>query len=189
MSTGISAVLVTLIATDASVLSSLFSSLMRFSISAVPGAASSCSTFLLFHRLPFGAGSNGVLQYVTVLVTTCLTLTLPGWPLVSALASLDSNEALQGAELSGVEIYGDAMVCAEPSTGEKGDCGMWSLRGVRADLSAGFMNCEGGIVTRGESGRALAVLAALVEDAELPMEALLAEDVVDSYDILRDSDG
>ena len=66
---------------------------------------------------------------------------------------------------------------------------MWSLRGVRADLSAGFMNCEGGIVTRGESGRALAVLAALVEDAELPMEALLAEDVVDSYDILRDSDG
>ena len=35
---------------------------------------SSTSIFLL---LPFGAGSSGVRQYVTVLVTTCLTLTLP----------------------------------------------------------------------------------------------------------------
>ena len=37
---------------------------------------SSTSIFLL---LPFGAGSSGVRQYVTVLVTTCLTLTLPAF--------------------------------------------------------------------------------------------------------------
>lgn len=87
-------------------------------------AVSSCSTFLLFQRFPLGAGSSGVRQYVTVLVTTCLTLTLPGGPCASGLASCDSNEALQGAALSGVETYGEATVCAEPSTGEKGDCGM-----------------------------------------------------------------
>ena len=81
------------------------------------------------------------------------------------------------------------MVCAEPSTGEKGDCGMCSLRGVRADLGAGFANCDGGIVTRGDSGRALAVLAALVEDAVLLMDEVLAVDVDDSYDTLRDKEG
>ena len=37
---------------------------------------SSTSIFLL---LPFGAGSSGVRQYVTVRVTTCLTLTLPAF--------------------------------------------------------------------------------------------------------------
>ena len=119
-----SADLVSIIASDTTALSSLLSSLMKPSISPVVEVVSSCSTFLLFHKFPFGAGSSGVLQYVTVLVTTCLTLTLPGWPLVSALASLVSKDALQGAELSGVETYGDAIVCAEPGTGEKGDCGM-----------------------------------------------------------------
>lgn len=46
-------------------------------------SASSISIFLL---LPLGAGSRGVRQYVTVLVTTCRTWTLPGGPL--ALASV-----------------------------------------------------------------------------------------------------
>jgi hypothetical protein len=42
------------------------------------------SSFLL---LPRGAGSSGVRQYVTVRVTTCRTLTLPGLPLTSGSAS------------------------------------------------------------------------------------------------------
>ena len=111
----------TFVASNVDVSSSLSSSLIRPSIKPV---ASSCSTFLLFHRFPFGAGSRGVRQYVTVRVTTCLTLTLPGWPLISALVSRDSNDALQGAELSGVDMYGEATVCAEPMAGENGDCGM-----------------------------------------------------------------
>ena len=66
-------------------------------------AASSCSILRRFQRLPFGAGSSGVRQYVTVRVTTCRTLILPGWLLRSGWGSFDSNEALQGVELRGVE--------------------------------------------------------------------------------------
>lgn len=120
--------------------SSCFSFLIGGSSDGSFVAVSSCSTFLLFHRLPLGAGSRGVLQYVTVLVTVWRTLTLPGWPFASVLTSRGSNEALHGAELSGVEIYGEATECAEPGTGEKGDWGMCSLRGVRADLGGGFAN-------------------------------------------------
>ena len=39
--------------------------------------------------------------------------------------------------------------------GEKGDCGMFSRRGVRevADRGAvGFANCDGGMMIRGDSG-------------------------------------
>ena len=122
--TSTSVVVGAVVASDAATSSSLSSSLIRSSIKPAAEAPSSCSTFLLFHNFPFGAGSSGVLQYVTVRVTTCLTLTLPGWPPVSALISRDSNDALQGAELSGVEMYGDAIVCAEPIAGENGDCGM-----------------------------------------------------------------
>ncbi|KAK1058421.1 hypothetical protein LTR74_013390 [Friedmanniomyces endolithicus] len=50
-------------------------------------AGSSCSIFLRFHKFPSGTASSGVRQYVTVLVTTCLTLTLPGLPLASVSTS------------------------------------------------------------------------------------------------------
>lgn len=62
------------------------------------------SSFLL---LPFGAGSRGVRQYVTVLVTTWRTLTLPGLPLISGSTFVGEKDALQGAALSGVEEYGE----------------------------------------------------------------------------------
>ena len=45
------------------------------------------------------------------------------------------------------------------------------------------------MVTRGDSGLALAVLAALVEDAVLLIEEVLAVDAVDSYETLRDKAG
>ena len=57
--------------------SSIFSCLISGSIDAsFEEPTSSTSIFLL---LPFGAGSSDVRQYVTVLVTTCLTLTLPAF--------------------------------------------------------------------------------------------------------------
>ena len=62
---------------------------------------SSTSSFLL---LPFGAGSRGVRQYVTVRVTTCRTLTLPGLSVAESGAySRGENDALHGAALSGVD--------------------------------------------------------------------------------------
>ena len=107
--------------------------------------------------------------------------------------SLDGgeNDALHGAALSGVEEY-DGTECADPIAGEYGDCGMRSRRGARADLGAGFANGEGGMITRGDSGR---VLAVLVEPVELTFEAALWVDEVvvveafESYEVLRDRAG
>jgi hypothetical protein len=43
----------------------------------------------VFLFLPLGAGSSAVLEYVTVLVTTCLTLILPpNLPLLSAASAV-----------------------------------------------------------------------------------------------------
>ena len=85
---------------------SSFSCLTGRSSHAVSLESSVISSFL---RLPLGAGSRGVRQYVTVRVTTCRTLTLPGWLVVadSAVYSRGEKDALQGAALSGVEEYGD----------------------------------------------------------------------------------
>lgn len=60
----------------------------------------SASIFLL---LPLGAGSSGVRQYVTVLVTTCRTLTRPGLPLISGSMLVGEKVALHGAALNGVD--------------------------------------------------------------------------------------
>ena len=68
--------------------------------SSADAASSSTSIFL---RLPLGAGSSGVRQYVTVRVTTCRTLTLPGLPLASTSTSRGEKDALQGAAERGVE--------------------------------------------------------------------------------------
>ena len=93
-----------------------FSSASARQSSRIEVRAVGASNFLL---LPRGAGSNGVRQYVTVLVTTWRTLTLPGLPFASGLASLGEYVALQGAALSGVPEYG--VECAELSAGVKGD--------------------------------------------------------------------
>lgn len=53
----------------------------------------------------------------------------------------------------GVLLYGDGTDCADASAGEKGDWGMCSRRGVRADRGAGLAKGEGGMMTRGDSGR------------------------------------
>lgn len=85
-------------------------------------SASSTSIFLL---LPFGAGSRGVRQYVTVRVTTCRTCTLPGGPLALAsglVKSRGEKDALHGAALMGVEEYGEGtewVERADPRAGEK----------------------------------------------------------------------
>ena len=84
----------------------------------VIGDSAGASSFLL---LPRGAGSKGVRQYVTVRVTTWRTLTFPGLPLISGSTSRGENEALHGAALSGVLVYGDGSVLAEPGAGENGD--------------------------------------------------------------------
>lgn len=133
---------------------------------------------------------------LTVLVTTCRTLTRPGCPLAS-VSTLRSYEALHGAALSGVGTKGDVAEwaeCAEPGTGENGDCGM-RRRGVRADLGAGFANGDGGMVTRGDSGLVLPVLAA--PDAPAVNVVLRSLDAVvvvltedaESRDELRDNGG
>lgn len=128
-------------------------------------SAASASSFRL---LPLGAGSRGVRQYVTVLVTTCRTLTRPGLPFVSGSTWVGEKVALHGAALSGVEVYGEEIDWAEPMAGENGDCGIWRRRGVRADLGAGLAKVEAGIAMRGDSGRVLvAVLALLEKDAAL----------------------
>lgn len=57
----------------------------------------------IFRRLPLGAGSSGVRQYVTVRVTTWRTLTLPGLPAASTSTSRGEKEALHGAAERGVE--------------------------------------------------------------------------------------
>jgi len=85
------------------VLSSFDSSLMEGSSDFDDlDVVSSLSIFLL---LPLGAGSRGVRQYVTVLVTTCRTLTLPDLPLASASVSRGEKDALHGAAESGVDEY------------------------------------------------------------------------------------
>lgn len=59
---------------------------------------------------------------MTVLVTTCRTLTLPGLSVASiAEYSRGENDALHGAALSGVDEYGDGTECAEPRPAENGD--------------------------------------------------------------------
>lgn len=57
--------------------SSIFSCLIGGSTE--PSCEELTSSTSIFLLLPFGAGSSGVRQYVTVLVTTCLTLTLPAF--------------------------------------------------------------------------------------------------------------
>lgn len=123
---------------------------------------SSTSSFLL---LPLGAGSNGVRQYVTVRVTTCRTWTLPGWPTTSRLDSRGENDALHGAALSGVHVYGDGTDWADLRAGENGDCGMRSRLGVRADLGAGFAKGDGGMMIRGDCGLEAPVDTALLREA------------------------
>jgi len=110
---------------------------------------------------------------VTVLVTTCLTVTLPGLPLASVSTSRGEKDALHGAALSGVDEYDDLVADGMPA--ENGDCGMWSLRGVRDERGAGTANDDGGMVTRGDSGRDLLRLEAVFEDTADC--ALLAEAV------------
>lgn len=61
---------------------------------------------------------------MTVRVTTWRTLTRPGFPLTSGSTEVGEKEALHGAALRGVDAYGDETECAEPGTGEKGDCGI-----------------------------------------------------------------
>lgn len=121
--------------------------------------SSSASIFLL---LPFGAGSRGIRQYVTVRVTTCRTCTFPDGPPISACGSCGENVALQGAALRGVELYGEGTDCADARAGEKGDCGICSRRGVRADLGAGFTKSDGAMMTRGDPGLLLDIEAALL---------------------------
>lgn len=50
---------------------------------------------------------------------------------------------------------------------------------MRADLGAGFANGDGGMMTRGDSGLVLAVLAVLVCDAALDVDETVVVDVVD----------
>ena len=85
---------------SSSILSSLMDGSSDDAFEVFNESISSTSSFLL---LPFGAGSSGVRQYVTVLVTTCRTLTLPGLPLISGSISRGENVALHGAALSGVD--------------------------------------------------------------------------------------
>ena len=114
--------------------------------------------------------------------------------------SRGEKDALQGAALSGVDEYGVAIECtectewvecAEPMAGENGDCGMWSLRGVRpdADLGGGLAKGEGGMITRGESDRVLEVPVEMVCEVALFSDALVVADVVESYELLRDNVG
>lgn len=137
--------------------------------SAFKEVTSSTSSFLL---LPFGAGSRGVRQYVTVRVTTCRTWTFPGWPMASRLDdSRGEKVALQGAALSGVDEYGDGTDWADARAGEKGECGLRDRLGVRADLGAGFAKGDGGMIRRGDCG------------LEAPEAALLIEATVLSVDV------
>jgi hypothetical protein len=53
-------------------------------------------------------------------------------------------------------------------------------RGVRADLGAGFTNGEGGIVTRGDSGRLRVDPVELVRDTVLCSVEVVVVDAVDS---------
>lgn len=70
----------------------------------LPSFGLSTSSTSIFLLLPLGAGSSGVRQYVTVRVTTCRTLTLPGLLLASlGSTSRGEKDALQGAALSGVD--------------------------------------------------------------------------------------
>ena len=85
------------------VFSSRFSCLIGASADASFELSSSTESASIFLLLPFGAGSSGVRQYVTVLVTTCLTLTRPGLPLISGSALVGEKVALHGAALSGVD--------------------------------------------------------------------------------------
>ena len=96
---------------------------------------------------------------MTVRVTTCRTLTLPGLPVVSLGHSRGEKDALHGAALTGVEEYGEPTLCADGRAGVNGDCGMYSRGAPRADLGAGFANGDGGMVTRGESEIGFDVLA------------------------------
>lgn len=101
----------------------------------------------------------------------------------SMLFSLGENDALHGAALRGVDVYGDGTDCAEVSAGENGDCGMRSRLGVRADLGAGFANGDGGIMIRGDCGLEAAV------DAALLIEVMLFSVDVDPEEVLRESGG
>lgn len=96
---------------------------------------------------PFGAGSSGVLVYVTVLVTTCLTLT--------DLCVADLGELMYRVLPSMLQSAGEngentALLLGESVVGDQaGDCGMRSLRrGVVMERAegGGRMKGEGGMI-------------------------------------------
>ncbi len=70
-------------------------------------------------------------------------------------------------------------MAAEGMPAEKGDCGMCSFRGVRAERRAGLMNGDGGMVTRGDSGRVRRGPGAVVDDAA---DCALLADAVEVVD-------
>lgn len=113
----------------------------------------------VLRRFPFGGGSSGVRLYVTVRVTTCLTLTgfaevaLLGvfgarscqlgekaqWVLVALRGVALYGVALNGVALYGVALYGDALY-GVAARGESfmdnvlSDCGIRSRRRAGGDL-------------------------------------------------------
>lgn len=101
------------------------------------------SESLIFLFLPFGAGSNGVRLYTTVLVTTERTLTgrvqaLRGaskyrWPVLSRFQSAGEkgDRAIVALDRAALEMF--ALL---GESADRGDCGIFKrLRvvGVRAD--------------------------------------------------------
>lgn len=84
--------------------------------------------------------------------------------------------------------YGDGTECADPNAGVKGECGIWSLRGVREDRGAGTANGDGGMVIRGDRGFERVVLPALLCEATLSFD-VVDEEVFESNEVLRESAG
>lgn len=141
----------------------------------------------IFLLLPLGAGSKGVDVYVTVLVTTCLTLTwrgaehIEGAPKTLVLPSMiqlvgENGErstlllgvafvallrvALLGAALRGTALLGVALeLRGDMLIMELGDCGMRSLRSV---VGVRIEGCrEGPGRTNGVGGHSGAVAGTL----------------------------
>lgn len=66
---------------------------------------------------------------------------------------------------------------------EKGDCGMCSLRGVRADRGAGLAKGDGGMDTRGDSAPVLVTVLPL-DEMDARLAALCSDEVVEK-DVLE----
>lgn len=60
---------------------------------------------------------------------------------------------------------------------------------MRAERGAGFANGDGGIVTRGDSGRTRVPFEPLPEEAVVLVDDPVAEKVLDSYEVFRDNAG